>query len=328
MSVDKLIADIHKNDLNFAMKVATSTVKALIMEFNYKYGLVVLNESDNKYSNNKKSFVIGYPSGIPVGEVYMNTNADTSGNVYEAYCFFTIHYAKERGINSDDKHTFRSKKISSLLSVLKSKDVIPREEDIIKNNFYVMFARTEEHVTSRIKHETKQRVLDTSDTHALLKLAMGETPMSEVLPEKLNTFRLALEHYNKSDETFALRKAEYDRFYGGSTGFHAVCALGSSYFLVGKFKVTGKTQNYRDMFEQIEPVRFIKGFDNEPELQPLMIMLKMAINEGDLKNKLHNISLVNGTLPLTEYYDESLDMVFYYYRPSNYNGAWMLTPCQ
>jgi hypothetical protein len=322
MSADKLVADIHKDDTNFIMNLVVSAVKPLVMELNYKYGLVIISEHPRNDSETRKSFVMGYPSGVAVGEAYIADCGD-----HKEFCFYTPHYEKERGRNNDDRHTFRSKKISTLMNALRTKDAVASEKDIICNTCFTKMARTEEYVTRDIKHESKQRILGISDSHTLLKLAMGEIPMSEVLPETLDTFRLALQHYNKSDETDALKTAEYNRFYGGDGGFHAVCAVGNGYFIVGKFKATGNKDTYRNMFDSLEPMRLIKNFDNEPELQPLITILKSVASDSDTTSWARS-SMANGVIPLTDCYDQSLDMVFYYdSKPNSYSGAWMLTPC-
>lgn len=321
MSIDKLIADISKNDLKLALQITISDVKPLIMELNYKFGLVVVCKVDNKHAKNREAYLMAYPSGIAVGEVFVEQVDD-----YDAYCYFTPFYEKDRASGHSDRHTIRSKKISTLMGTLKSKGVVVREEDIIKNNFYPMFSRTVSMVTDKIQHSNKHHQLRVDQIHTLLRMAIGDSTNTKPSDADIESFRKTLEDYNKSDDTQKLITEERRRFYGNA--FYGVCALVDGYYLVGKFKSTGKEDNYKNMYETLEPIRLVKDFESEPELHSLMVMLKVAVDEGRLNDRNTPPEMV-GLIPRVDIYDEVLDMVIYWAAtPTKYSGVWMLTPCQ
>jgi len=322
MSTNKLIHNISHNDLKLSLQIATSDVKPLIMELNYKFGLSVIRQVDNKYAKGREAYLMAYPSGVPVGEAFIEQVDD-----YDAYCFYTPFYGKQRASDYVDRHIIRSKKISTLMGTLKSKDVMVKEEYLAHDKYYPMFSRTVGMVTDRIKHASKHHQLSVRQVHALLKMAIGDSTNTKPSDGDIELFRKTLEDYNKSDDTEALKADEIKRFYGNA--FHAVCALKDGYYLVGKFRSTGKESNYRDMYETLEPVRLVKDFENEPELHPLMVMLKVAVDEGVFQKHGSTAPEMANLIPLIDAYDESLDMVIYWSdRPSKYHGVWMLTPCQ
>ena len=75
-------------------------------------------------------------------------------------------------------------------------------------------------------------------------------------------------------------------------------------------------------YEVIEDFKRVKTIEEYPELLPLMTMMKVSYENKDGRK----IGALN--FPITDKYDEGLDAVFFYSAiPTDYEHAWMATPC-
>jgi hypothetical protein len=110
-------------------KVAQSKVLPLIRELNHIYGLKVYAESGDFYYGSVEpetgNFMLcDEVQGFPVGRVF----------IYEdTFCYHTPYRSKQRGADDFDRHTYRSKKLSSLIASLKKADIPTKGEQMIKH---------------------------------------------------------------------------------------------------------------------------------------------------------------------------------------------------
>lgn len=108
-------------------KVAQSKVLPLIRELHHVYGLKVYAESgDFRFGSgdgDDNFMLCDEIQGFPVGRVF----------VYEDnFCYHTPYRSKQRGTDDFDRQTFRSKKLSSLMSSLKKANIPTKGEVMIQ----------------------------------------------------------------------------------------------------------------------------------------------------------------------------------------------------
>ena len=95
------------------------------------------------------------------------------------------------------------------------------------------------------------------------------------------------------------------------------------HLLIGKFKMNRiSSEDHKVEYDIIEDFKRVKTIEEYPELVPLMTMMKVSYENVQCRK----LGALN--FPLLDKYDEGLDAVFFYSSsPTNYEHAWMATPC-
>ena len=108
--------------------VETSISKPIVEEMFYKFGLTVYAKSNRK----DDSFLMTM-EGLPYCEVYAEKVLNIkTGEECISYAYYSDHYAKERGQDSEDKRTLRSVKLSKLISTIeKNKALMPDHTNLL-----------------------------------------------------------------------------------------------------------------------------------------------------------------------------------------------------
>jgi len=94
-------------------KVVQSKSLPLLRELNHTYGLKVFAQSNaHRYGNdpNDNFALCDAEQGFPIARVFTYD---------EGYCYYSPYQQKQRGVDDFDRHTFRSQKLSMLMSSLR-----------------------------------------------------------------------------------------------------------------------------------------------------------------------------------------------------------------
>ena len=298
-----------------------SDVLPLVRELQFKYGLKVMDKVVNVTypMTDKDSYMMCYPNGIAVGKVW-TTNVGGTNNDQLEYCFRTPFYAKSRGQDQNDRETIRSTKLSSLMAVLKRQNVVQSKKDLMDNK--VKLVKGGVHALRKAMGTSdKQNTFTPDEIHAMLATLLGESTDGISVPLDLNKCKNTLDIYKEADRIRDVKREESKRFF--KNPFYLIGIDDYHHLLIGKFKMTVLHSDTHKMeYETIEDFKRVKTIEEYPELVPLMTMMKVSYEAKECRR----VGKLN--FPIQDKYDEGLDAVFFYNtNPTNYDHAWMATPC-
>lgn len=319
---------VKETDINLGMAIATSECKTLIREICFKYDLKVLRTIERREAVDNKSFLLVRDGWNPIGEVYSRILQDDDGNNFTEYSFYSHYYEKARGKNVDDKHTLRSKKISSLMTTIKKMKAIPSDIVATTRKHTMQWADNISSFEGKLGLERKS-VSDAgflaSELQAMMEYVIGESPNTDMTAAIQDKCKIALDKYKSIDKMNASTREEMSRLFG--TAFYVVGASQSDYLVVGIARCTnpltaGSRSAYE--FEMVKPIKLVDNLEEFPELLSVMTMWKAQREmEG------YNRKLLGGVLPITtSTVNKELDLVIDYdYGTTPYHFVWLMTPC-
>ena len=288
----------------------------LIRELYYKYGLkAIMHEplyarrpTELGERTEQCRTVMAFDDGLAVCTVYYEDNE---------YCYHSPYYRKERGHNEEDRHTLRSKKLSSLMGVLKKRNVVPRVEQVRANSFEYNIQNGVEMLRRNIRGATSKNVydMDVKEIHALLRNFFGEPTQVDI--EKC---KIVLDKYNEADKLNAEREKEIEGFFFKE--FYVVGVNRSEHLVIGSVKCVKPESNNKAMEVQIvKPLKRMRTLDEceHGEVKAALLMTKV-IYEHKEGTKVQGI-------PYTEHYNPDLGIIFTNRRVGRYDHAWSFIPC-
>jgi len=300
---------------------------ALVRELNFKYKLAVVGVVEGIKADQNTGFIVslgeGNMAGIPIGVAYIHVTAqyDKDHNLVTTheYAYQSEYISKMRASSADDRSTYKSIKLASLLGTIKRQESIPSPEIIFRRisggiHGGIDMAKSE----LRNGRSSKHIEMTGDQFHAMLKTVVN----GDALPLNLiDICKIELDKLNTIDKNVSHANSEIDRMFGKS--FYALGA--------NKYKATGGEAHSDlvlavckytdDRVEILKPIKHLKLLADVPELIPVMTMLKVSIED---KQK----ELINDCIPLVAAFFEELDMAVDYNRyPTMYEYVWAITPC-
>jgi hypothetical protein len=302
-------------------ELLASDVLPLVREMQFKFGLKVLSKTvtSSYRPANRTYYTMCHPNGVAVGKVW-TTNEGGANNDQLEYCFSTPYYRKARGQDTNDKETIRSVKLSSLMATLKRQGVVKDMKELTDTK--VRQARYGvSYLQSAMGESNKQNSFTANEIHVILATLLGESTDGISVALDLNKCKNILDIYKEADRIRDVKIEESTRFF--KNPFYLVGIDAHRHLLIGKFKMIkiGSSASECEI-ETIEGFKRYKTVEEYPELVPLMTMMKVSY-ENKSESKLGPMNF-----PVMDKYDEGLDAVFFYNtQPSQYDHAWMATPC-
>jgi hypothetical protein len=156
----------------------------------------------------------------------------------------------------------------------------------------------------------------------MLANLLGESTDGISVHLDLNKCKNQLDIYKEADRIRDIKREESKRFF--KNPFYLIGIDDYKHLLIGKFKMTVISINDTSKieYEIIEDFKRVKTIEEYPELVPLMTMMKVSYENKDCRR----LGVLN--FPIQDKYDEGLDAAFFYStNPTNYEHAWMATPC-
>lgn len=295
-----------------------SPVFNLIRELHFKYNMTVTGMDEVNYyrgGSKAKGFLMAKPDGLNICRVYTERE---DGN--EIYCYYSPYYQKERGSDSTDRKTVRSKRLSSLMATLKKNDVVPPDVSKVYTSTRA-YTQAVRQIADLIGSEHRSTNFTPDQEYALLRALLDK----ESLPDELLVkAKQALTRHNEVTDIRTKRSEEIERFFGKS---YAVLADGTDSVVTGIVSIAGDNNDF--YFEPLEPLRRCKTADigkHFPELAGYLAMLKVNYQE----NYQHTSSygFASDCLPRATCYFGDLDMITAMWdSPDHFKGVWMFTPC-
>ena len=302
-------------------ELLASDVLPLVRELQFKYNLKVMGKVMNVGypQSDKDSYMMCYPNGLAVCKVW-TTKVGGAKNDQLEFCFRTPHYAKSRGSDQNDRETIRSTKLSSLMAVLKRQGVV-RDKKTIMDSKVKQVKLGVSTLRKAMGSSDKQNAFTADEIHVMLATLLGESTDGIIPVLDLNKCKNTLDIYKEADRIRDIKREESKRFF--KNPFYLIGIDDYKHLLIGKFKMTVLHSDTNKMeYEIIEDFKRYKTIEEYPELLPLMTMMKVSYEAKECRR----LGVLN--FPIQDKYDEGLDAAFFYNsNPSNYDHAWMATPC-
>lgn len=302
-------------------ELLASDTLPLVRELQFKYGLKVMGKVVNVTypATDKDSYMMCYPNGLAVGKVWTTKVGGVNNDQLE-YCFRTPYFAKSRGQDQNDRESVRSVKLSSLMSTLKRQNIVKSKKELTD-----MKVRQTKNGVSNLRKamgdSQKQNSFTADEVHVMLATLLGESTDGIPVALDLSKCKNILDNYKEADRIRGVKIEESKRFF--KNPFYLIGMDDYKHLLIGKFKMNVINDQLGKMdYDIVEDFKRVKTIEEYPELVPLMTMMKVSYENKEVRRL--------GTLnfPVMDKYDEGLDAVFFYNgTPTNYEHAWMATPC-
>lgn len=306
---------------------------ALVRELNFKYKLAVVGVVEQPImqlgikADQNRGFIVGLGegnmAGIPIGIAYVSTttefNEDHNLVTKTEYAYQSEYISKMRASSQEDRSTYKSIKLASLLGTIKRQEAIPSPEIIFRRISGGIHSGIDM-ATSELRNGRSSKHIEmTGDQfHAMLKTVVN----GDALPLNLiDICKIELDKLNTIDKNVSHANSEIDRMFGksfyalGANKYREKGGEAHSDLVLAVCKYTD------DRVEILKPIKHLKSLADVPELIPVMTMLKVSIED---KQK----ELINDCIPLVAAFFEELDMAVDYNRyPTMYEYIWAITPC-
>ena len=319
---------VKETDINLGLAIATSECKLLVREICFKYDLKVMCTVERREAVDNKAFLLVRDGWNPIGEVYSRILRDNDGKEFTEYSFYSHYYEKARGKNTDDRHTLRSKKVSSLMTTIKKMKAIPSDAVATMRKHTLQWGQNISHYEGSLGLERKavsDAGFHASDLQAMMEYVIGESPNTNMTAAIQDKCKIALDKYKEIDKLNASTRQELSRLF--DTAFYVVGASHTNQLVVGIARCTNTLSaqsRSQYNFEMIKPVKLVENLEEFPELLSVVTMWKIQ-REG----KENNRKMLAGILPAgTTEVNKELDLVIdYEYGNTDYHFSWMMTPC-
>ena len=288
--IKRLLHDVVKDDADLEEKLSSSNLLGLVRELNHKYGLVVYEEAHftNQTDDN---FLLTDGQGLPIGRVFM---------IDDAYCYHAPYVAKERGSDDFDRHTFRSKKLSTLMTTLKRMNIVTSSDEVL-NRIDGQIDALVRRVSGDFPHKGKER-LDGDDAHILLSAMKDGKSLNDFVQSNRDKYLELLDKYNEADILSNKRKQGIEEMFnntylifGDALGHYMVADAGYEYSNQQYLSIKAKS-----------PFKRVRNLTDYPRALTALTMNKVHLGE-DFK-PFNKDSLV----PMGDKYIPDLELVYGY----------------
>ena len=313
MTVERFFLDGYRDETAYEALKASPTFP-LVRELEFKFGLKIIRY-DTMYPDGRRDMCqMGHKNGLSVCKVWTAQNRE--GQL--EYFYRSPFFLKDRGESREDKETLHSVKMSALMATLTRRKVVPSMDDLTRGNTRHL-RNAVELMKKSIGSSSKQFLFTQDELHAILLMALGKSPSNDWVKVDQNKCQETLDKCEAADKVRKTKREEVDRVFRNPFYMIGVDTRGD--YLIGKFKLSNShPQGSEAMWETVESFKRYRSYEQVPELIPLMTMVKVAHENSQYRKA--------GVLPVTDIYDEGLDTVFFYNTsPTDYDCAWMVTPC-
>jgi hypothetical protein len=289
--IKRLLHDVVKDDADLEEKLSSSNLLGLVRELNHKYGLVVYEEAqfNNQTDDN---FLLTDGQGLPIGRVFM---------IDDAYCYHAPYVSKERGSDEFDRHTFRSKKLSTLMTTLKRMNIVTSSDEVI-NRIDGQIHNLVSRVTNEFPHKSKDSMY-AEDAQKLLQAIVEGKDINSFSQGDRDFYLDILDKYKNVDILSAKRKQGVEEMFndtylifGDALGHYMVADAGYEY----------EPKNQNLMIKAKSPFKRVKDLTGYPRALTALTMNKVHLGENF--RPFNKDSLV----PMGDKYIPDLELVYGY----------------
>jgi hypothetical protein len=279
-------------------EVLTNSALSLVKELNHAYGLKVYGKSTN---NGYHGFVMCNDEGFPIAKVFVHD---------DAYCYHAPYQQKSRGSDEFDRQTYRSKKLSTLMTTLKKANIVTTTDRVLAYNKRRLNNLVDK-VSYSFEDESKDS-LPSAYAHKLLQAMVEGKGMDSFSQSDRDLYLHILDKYKNVDTMKDVKKQGIESMFkdcylviGDSNGQYIVSESSYEYNSSGYTGGAVKLQ-----IKPTKPFKRVKDLSEFPSVLTALTMLK--VNLGDDFRPYSSDS--NGLFPLGDKHISDLDVVYGYER--------------
>jgi hypothetical protein len=278
--------------------VLANNVLSLVKELNHAYGLKVYGGSTQ---NGYHGFTMCNDEGLPIAKVFFHDGS---------YCYHAPYQQKSRGSDEFDRQTYRSKKLSTLMSTLKKANIVTTTDRVLLHN-----KRRLEFLVSKVSSSFEDKAKDTmpaGNAQELLQ-AMVEGKGLDSFPQSSRDLYLhILDEYKNIDIMKVAKKKGIESMFrdcylifGDNNGQYLITESSWEYssggYVGNSVKLTIKPT---------KPFKRVKDLSDYPNVLSTMTMLKVHLGDEFRPYSADSNSL----FPLGDRYIPDLEVVYGYER--------------
>lgn len=277
-------------------EVLSNSALPLVKELNHAYGLKVYKKSTN---NGYAGFVMCNDEGFAIAKVFFHDGA---------YHYHAPYQQKARGSDSFDRQTYRSTKLSTLMSTLKKANVVTTTDRVLthyKRQFDNMIGR----VSNSFEDKSKES-LRADDAHKLLQAMVDGKDINSFQQKDRDFYLDVLDNYKNVDKMKEVKKEGIESMFSDC---YLVLADGDGQYLISESSCEYSTsQNWHGHRLQIKPTtpfKRVKHLTDYPSVISTLTMLKVHLGD-DFRPYAGSTS--NCLVPLGDKHIPDLDVVYGY----------------
>ena len=278
-------------------EVLTSDVLSLVKELNHAYGLKVYRDSTN---NGYRGFVMCNDEGLPIAKVFMSD---------DSYCYHAPYQQKSRGSDEFDRQTYRSKKLSTLMSTLKKANIVTTTDRVL-----AFHKRSLETLVTRVAGSYEDKTKDSmpsSFAQKLLQAMVDGKDINSFSQSDRDKYLELLDIYKKIDIMKVEKKKGIESMFsncylvfGDSNGQYLISE--SSY----EYNSSAYSGTLKLTIKPTKPFKRVKDLSDYPSVLSTITMLKVHLGDDFRPYSADN----NGLFPLGDKHIPDLDVVYGYER--------------
>lgn len=272
-------------------------VLPLIKELNHTYGLKVYDMSTN---NGYRGYVMCNDEGFPIAKVFFSD---------DAYCYHAPYQQKARGSDEFDRQTYRSKKLSTLMTTLKKAKIVTTTDRVLIHNNRRLTNLVDK--VSNSYQDTSKDNMPSSFAQKLLQAMVDGKDINSFEQSDRDKYLELLDIYKKIDIMKVEKKQGIESMFKDC---YLVFGDGNGQYLVGESSYEYSLSQYyhgaRLQIKPTKPFKRVKDLTDYPSVLSTLTMLKVHLGDDFRPYASDN----NGLLPLGDKHIPDLDVVYGYER--------------
>jgi hypothetical protein len=298
------------SDASLKEEVLSNAVLPLVRELNHAYGLKVYVKN---HHNGYNGYGMCNEEGLPIAKVFFHD---------DSFCYNAPYQQKSRGTDEFDRQTYRSKKLSTLMSTLKKADVITTTDKVLAHN-----SRRINNLIAMVSNSFEDKSKDNlHPAHAqkLLQAMVEGKDINSFSESDRGLYLNILDEYKNVDIMKEVKKKGIESMFKdcyfvlGDTNGHYI--VSESTYEYAPSPYTGGSSRLE--IKSTTPFKRVKHLNDYPSLLATMTMLK--VNLGD-EFRPFSGATSNNLFPKGDKHISDLDVVYGYERNSgsNFDMGWL-----
>jgi hypothetical protein len=254
------------SDDSLKEEVLSNGALPLVKELNHAYGLKVFRKSTN---NGYAGFLMCNEEGFAIAKVFFHD---------DAFCYHAPYQQKSRGSDEFDRRTFRSKKLSTLMSTLKKANIVTTTDRVL-----IHYKRQFDNLISKVSNSFEDRGKDNLPAvHAqkLLQAIVEGKDMNYFSQSDRDLYLNILDNYKNVDTMKVVKKEGIESMFSDC---HLVLADGDGQYLVSNSTYEYATSPYysgtRLHIKPTTPFKRVKSLTDYPNIISTLTMLKVHLGD-------------------------------------------------
>lgn len=270
-----------------------SHLKLLVEEMFYRYGLKAYAWSGKSSSLFEvKAGVLMTLDGTPYCKVFVETSWDAKKEIdVLEYCYTTAFASKERGTDYQDRHTWRSSKLSALMRTLDKKKAVPTD---FTNSFNNDVVRTLIELVKDSASGTYKSTIDISRAPQIQPLLEYLIDNKPIPADKIPEYKVILDKWKQADENKNAMNNKLNTMF--TNEFYIIGENKTDGYVIGSAKLISLEKYEKDepwdsnatsLFEMVKPFQRVLSLDDYEyidEIRPMLLMFKVNLEGREQRN--------------------------------------------